>query len=152
TGTIRVWHVADGLPSDAVTAIVQTRDGFLWIGTSDGLARFDGAKFTEIKSSASGTNVLKGIAALCEDSDGHLWIGTQKGGLFELAQGKLQGYAGRPGLLAGAVTSLAADDRKQVWIGGNTGLSLWTGDHFEFFSQREGLPDESVSSVNVAHS
>ena len=89
TQAIRVWHLADGLPSDTVTAIIQTRDGFLWIGTSAGLARFDGAKFTEIKETGSPTNRLTGVTALCEDRNGHLWIGTQQNGLFELANGRM---------------------------------------------------------------
>jgi signal transduction histidine kinase/ligand-binding sensor domain-containing protein len=149
---MRVWHVSDRLPSDTVTAIIQTRDGFLWIGTSAGLARFDGVTFTEIKTDESSTNQLTGVTALCEDRNGFLWIGTQHQGLFELAGGKPVRYTARKGLVAGAVTSLAADNRGQVWIGGNAGLSLWTGEHFELFTKRDGLPDDSVAGVNVAHS
>ena len=47
--TLRVWHSAEGLPSDSVMAIVQTRDGFLWIGTTAGLVNFDGVKFSGLK-------------------------------------------------------------------------------------------------------
>ena len=46
-GTLRIWHSLEGLPSDSVTAIIQTHDGFLWVGTSSGLVRFDGIKFTD---------------------------------------------------------------------------------------------------------
>src|SRR5690242_13529888 len=84
-GAIRTWHVAEGLPSDSVTAIIQTRDGFLWVGTSAGLVRFDGVKFTTNNLAGSSTNGPIRITALCEDSRGHLWIGTQSDGLFELA-------------------------------------------------------------------
>jgi ligand-binding sensor domain-containing protein/signal transduction histidine kinase len=150
-GAMRVWHASEGLPSDTVTALIQTRDGFLWVGTSAGLARFDGARFSQILS-AAGTNTLTGVTALCEDRNGHIWIGTQQGGLFELAAGTIERYTGRPGLVRGAITSLAADGRGQVWIGGSEGLSLWTGDHFQLFTQRDGLPDDSVSSVDVAQS
>src|SRR5277367_6464377 len=78
---MRVWHTGQGLPSDNVTAILQTHDGFLWIGTSSRLARFDGVKFTELREPDSWTNSMTGITALCEDSTGHLWIGTQQNGL-----------------------------------------------------------------------
>lgn len=150
--TMRIWHVAEGLPSDSVTALVQTRGGFLWVGTSAGLARFDGVKFTMLKADGSPTNNLTGITALCEDSKGHLWIGTQQNGLFELAAGKMLHYAKAEGLPINNVTSLAADSRGQVWIGGNSGLSLWTGQKFELFTKRDGLPGESISGVNVARS
>src|SRR6266705_3341061 len=83
-GTIRTWRTGEGLPADSVTAIIQTRDGFLWVGTSAGLVRFDGVKFTEIKPTASSVGSIH-VTALCEDSVGRLWIGTQRDGLFRLA-------------------------------------------------------------------
>src|SRR5437899_11643494 len=67
---VRPWRAADGLPADLVTSIIQTRDGFLWVGTSAGLVRFDGANFARpprVKSTH--------VTALCEDQAGHLWIG-----------------------------------------------------------------------------
>ncbi|HEX4343164.1 MAG TPA: two-component regulator propeller domain-containing protein, partial [Verrucomicrobiae bacterium] len=79
-GTMRMWHIAEGLPSDSVTAIIQTRDSFLWIGTAAGLVRFDGVKFTAIKPDTPSANGLTAITALCEDSVGHVWIGTQQNG------------------------------------------------------------------------
>ncbi len=86
-GAIRTWRTGEGLPADSVTAIIQTRDGFLWVGTSAGLVRFDGVKFTEITSAEFSTASSIHVTALCEDSQGHLWIGTQGDGLFELAHG-----------------------------------------------------------------
>ena len=150
--SMRTWHVADGLPSDSVTAIIQTRDGFLWIGTTAGLVRFDGVKFTDITPPITSTNNLTGITALCEDSNGYLWIGTQQNGLFQLASGQMLHYGRSQGFQNDSVTSLAADNHGQVWIGGNSGLSLWTGHEFNQFTRRDGLPDDSVSGINVARS
>jgi ligand-binding sensor domain-containing protein len=76
-----VWHTADGLPQDSVRAIAQTRDGYLWIGTQAGLARFDGVHFTIFDPSNS---PLKHdhIMSLLGVRDGSLWIGTgNHGGL-----------------------------------------------------------------------
>jgi len=151
-GAMRTWHNAEGLPSDSVTAICQTRDGFLWVGTTAGLVRFDGVKFTEVKLDASGTNNQVHISALCEDSDGYLWIGTQQNGLFQLARGSLEHYAKEQGLLDNTVTSLAVDAHGQVWIGSKSGLNLWSRQRFKSFTKKDGLPDEFVSGVNVARS
>jgi signal transduction histidine kinase/ligand-binding sensor domain-containing protein len=151
-GSIRVWHAADGLPSDSATAIVQTRDGFLWVGTTAGLVRFDGVKFTELKLGAASTNGPPRITALCEDSDGHLWIGTQQKGLFELSGGIVSHFGRRDGLLDENVTSLAADAHGEVWIGSRGGLNLWNGRQLESFTTRDGLSDEFVSGLNVARS
>src|SRR5947208_15651346 len=54
---IRTWRSVDGLPADSVTAIIQTRDGFLWVGRSAGLVRFDGTSFTKVKVDEPPTNV-----------------------------------------------------------------------------------------------
>jgi len=151
TGALHLWHAADGLPSDSVTAIIQTPDGFLWIGASAGLARFDGVKFT-VESVGRTTNRLTGVTALCEDSNGHLWVGTQRNGVFELAEGRFTNYTRKHGLLDEYITSLAADAKGQVWIGGASGLNLWDGESFKSFTTRDGLPDEFVSGVNVARS
>ena len=151
-GAIRIWHESDGLPSDSATAIVQTRDGFLWVGTTAGLVRFDGVKFTGVKLEASATNSPVRVTALCEDSDGHLWIGTQQDGLFQLAEGNLRHYATRNGLLDDNVTSLAADSKGRVWIGSKSGLNLWMGLQFKSFTTRDGLSDKFVSGLNVARS
>jgi ligand-binding sensor domain-containing protein/signal transduction histidine kinase len=148
----RIWGAADGLPSDSVTAILQTRDNFLWVGTSAGLVRFDGVEFTELKPVASAANRPVHVTALCEDSQGSLWIGTQEQGLFELDHGQVRHFLKEQGLLDDHVTSLAADNRGSVWIGSPTGLNLWTGKHFESFTTPDGLPDKFVSGVNVAPS
>jgi ligand-binding sensor domain-containing protein/signal transduction histidine kinase len=149
---MRVWRVADanGLPSDSVTAIVQTRDGFLWIGTDAGLVRFDGVKFSQVALAASTTNTVFHVTALCEDAHGNLWVGTRGNGLFETAHGRIRHFTDV--LLDTNVTSLAADDRGSVWIGTVAGLNLWNGDKFEAFTTRDGLPDEMVTGVNVARS
>lgn len=150
--SMRTWHAVNGLPSDSVTAVFQSHDGFLWIGTSAGLARFDGNKFTEVKPEISLRNNLTGITALCEDSDGHLWIGTQQNGLFRLAGGNWSHFDAAQGLASENVTSLATDNRGAVWVGSHSGLSLWTGRKFVVFTRHNGLPDDSISSVNVARS
>ena len=147
---MRVWRVADGLPSDSVTAIIQTHDGFMWIGTDAGLVRFDGVKFSPIALAPSTTNTVFHITALCEDSNGNLWVGTQENGLFEAEPGRIRHFVDV--LLDKDVTSLAADGHGSVWIGSKGGLNLWNGKNFEAFTTRDGLPDEMVTGVNVARS
>src|SRR5438105_2973809 len=68
-GALRIWRQAEGLPSDAVTTLIQTSDGYLWVGTSAGLVRFDGVKFTAVQLAGSTNNPIR-ISALCEDSKG----------------------------------------------------------------------------------
>jgi ligand-binding sensor domain-containing protein len=79
--TLRSWDAESGLPQNSVQTIVQTPDGYLWVGTEEGLARFDGERFTVFDAAntpALHTNV---ISALLVDHRGDLWIGTDGGGL-----------------------------------------------------------------------
>jgi ligand-binding sensor domain-containing protein/signal transduction histidine kinase len=131
---------------------MQTRDGFLWVGTSAGLVRFDGVKFTPLPLSTNSTNSPVSITSLCEDTGGSLWIGTLQDGLFELKAGRISHFTPNQGLLDESVTSLDADKSGQVWIGTKSGLNLWTGRELISYTVRDGLPDKFVAGVNVARS
>src|SRR3954451_19167585 len=72
--THRVWTQAEGLPQDTVRAIAQTSDGYLWVGTDEGLARFDGFRFVSF-GKRPGELPDAAITALSAASDGSLWIG-----------------------------------------------------------------------------
>lgn len=120
---IDVWQTADGLPGNTITAIQQTRDGCLWIGTLNGLARFDGVRFQVFGegSALPGPRVMALLAA----RDGSLWIGTEGAGLARLREGKFQSLTRRDGLVSDSVTALAEDESGQVWIGTPAGLNGW---------------------------
>lgn len=74
--TQRVWKKGQGLPDNKVQAILQTRDGYLWIGTGAGLARFDGTSFSVFNRINTPEMRTDSILSLAEDVDGDLWIGA----------------------------------------------------------------------------
>src|SRR5271155_5807073 len=84
---LRVWQTENGLPDNAVTAIVQTHDGYLWLGTYDGLARFDGASFTVFDNNNTPEMSSSRIISLFEDGEGNLWIGHETGELTRYRDG-----------------------------------------------------------------
>jgi signal transduction histidine kinase/ligand-binding sensor domain-containing protein len=78
------WGHRDGLPSSAIYAVAQTPDGFLWLGTSDGLVRFDGLRFVQVPLSETGDTGFGRVQALKVDRTGAMWIGTENGSLVRM--------------------------------------------------------------------
>src|SRR3982074_1919085 len=70
------WSTNEGLPQDSVNAVVQTSDGYLWIATQEGLARFDGVRFAVFDSSNTRGALGNFVYSLYADRDGSLWIGA----------------------------------------------------------------------------
>jgi ligand-binding sensor domain-containing protein/signal transduction histidine kinase len=137
----RAWTTSDGLPNDSVTSILQSRDGFLWIGTQGGLARFDGVAFRKIPFPGAGA-ANTWVTDLCEDSGGGLYVGTEDG-LFYFGENRLTRLAGS----VDSVTSLVMGSGNDLWVGTRKGLLLWNGGRFRWFTAADGLPEEPVVSV-----
>src|SRR5262245_57110866 len=94
---LKTWRYEDGLPSDAVIAFAQTPDGYLWIGTNAGLARFDGVRFTVFNHRTTPELASDQCGPFYVDPEGALWIGTMGGGLARYAHGKFEGFGRREG-------------------------------------------------------
>lgn len=115
-----------GLPHPAATALVQGRDGFIWIGTQGGLARWDGYRFKAYKADRSVPGSLPDnwIQTLHVDSAGRLWVGTNSGRLAQYDSLNDRFDAVSLGLKAGQihVASIVDDGRGGLWIGTDDGL------------------------------
>lgn len=81
------WTTDHGLPQNTIPAITQTRDGYLWVGTYNGLARFDGVRFTVFDKSNTKAFSNNRVSDLYEDSSGALWIGIVQGGVLRYQNG-----------------------------------------------------------------
>ena len=77
--THTVWTHKNGIPSAFIYSIAQTRDGYLWLATTDGLVRFDGVRFVHWRPKTGHKELLGVVRSLCAAPDGSLWIGTAAG-------------------------------------------------------------------------
>ena len=123
----QVWLTENGLPQNTVQAITQTRDGYLWIGTQEGLARFNGTGFTIFDKENTPQLKSNDIRALLQDRNGSLWISTSYGLLkFQNGTFKLLTTAdGLPDNNTGALTE-GADG--SIWIATESGLARYLYD------------------------
>ena len=150
--TVRVWSKQQGLPDNSVTAVLQTRDGFLWVGTAGGLARFDGIRFVPVVPATEKANQAIRVAALCEDATGRLWIGTQGDGLFSYADERMTRYQTKTNPLDETINSIAEDGAGRLWLGTPSGLNRLEKDRLTRFTTADGLPSDFVSNIHIARS
>jgi ligand-binding sensor domain-containing protein len=145
----KAWQIEDGLPQNSVRAITQTRDGYLWIGTEEGLVRFDGMAFTVFDKENTAAMTSSSILALREDHAGSLWIGTHKGGLIRYAQGSFTAVTAEEGVSKSIIWSIYEDDNDHLWIGTDEdGLyRLDQGRVAAAYREKDGLPSDKVTAI-----
>jgi ligand-binding sensor domain-containing protein/two-component sensor histidine kinase len=112
--TRTAWTQADGLPQDTIRAIAQTDDGYLWLGTDEGLARFDGYDFVPLTRD-NAELPSNSIIALSPGHDGGLWIGTPNG-LALYQHGHTKTFTTKDGLPDNLITYLRGDHAGTLWI------------------------------------
>ncbi len=140
------WRTAQGLPNDAVTAILQSHQGYLWVGTSNGLARFDGVRFTSFRAVDTPELRDSRITCLYQDSGGALWIGTGSG-LIRYEGGRFEACTTEQGLSSDQVRCVGQDAAGSLWVGTASGMNRLDKARFSSFFQIEGLPDDRINAM-----
>lgn len=141
------WTARDGVP-DNITAMAQSTDGWMWLGTSEGLWRFDGLRFTAAKAPGGARFPDQTIYTLQADDAGGLWIGWMFGGVSHLQAGKLRNWSTADGLPPGVIWSLAQDGPR-LWAAGIGGLALFDGGRWQRMGPGQGFTARKVDSVFV---
>lgn len=141
-----VWQTEQGLPQNTVQVVRQTRDGYLWIGTKEGLARFDGVAFTIFDKRNTPQLPNNQIRDLFEDRAGTLWISTP-GALVRFQNGRFAAYTTRDGLSSDNIWSVYEDRAGALWIATVNGLNRYRDGRFTAFTTRDGLSNNSIETV-----
>jgi signal transduction histidine kinase/CheY-like chemotaxis protein/ligand-binding sensor domain-containing protein len=146
----KVWHSDDGLPQNSIQAMLQTDDGYIWIGTQEGLVRFNGLEFKIFNKSTTDAIRHNDVRTLYQDRDGTLWIGTFGGGLvsYQHQNGKFKKYTVQSGLSNNSVTSILQDRQGNLWVGTNDGLNELVGGKIVTFNRKNGFVGGKIVSFN----
>ncbi|MGD2089241.1 MAG: two-component regulator propeller domain-containing protein [Candidatus Aminicenantes bacterium] len=145
---IHIWNMDGGLPCNSVYAVRQTRDGCLWIGTQDGLVRFDGIGFEIYNKKKIQQLTCNDIRALYQDKHGTLWIGTASGGLTRYKGGQFTTYPITVYESLYMISAINEDRWGNLWIGSRRGLTCLNSNKFIPYTTKQGLPHNQVKSIH----
>jgi signal transduction histidine kinase/ligand-binding sensor domain-containing protein len=142
------WRAKDGAPSQ-ITALAQTADGYLWIGSSVGLFRFDGVQFERYRPPRGVSLPSHNIYALLATPDGALWVSFRPSGLGSLKDGRMTVFTHSKELPRSPVYLFARDHDGRIWAGVDEGLALREGLRWRDIGPDWNLPPGRISSLFV---
>jgi len=149
-----VWQYDEGLPQNTVHALIQSSDGYLWLGTEEGLARFDGRTFTVY----DGRNTLAferghNVLALKEGADGRIWIGTDGAGVLYYRDGVVQNYMPLTSFGSVRINDIELSSNGTLFLGtSKNGLLSCVQDVCTKFDTSKGLPGNLVQTIALSAS
>ena len=122
------WNSFGTLNGTTITDITQTQDGYINIGTYEGLARFDGISFTTHKRNSENQLTFVSVRAILEDSKGNLWLGSNDEGLQIISPLSCKTYTMQNGLPNNSIRCFTEDKKGNIWIGTAAGVVYITPD------------------------
>lgn len=145
------WQTEQGLPLNTVQALLQTRDGYLWVGTAGGLARFDGVRFTTFTATEAPHMAAEPVFGLMEDAQRNLWIGHSKGAAI-YRDGQFQTVLSKELTGGRRVWAFAQAGDGAVWAATENGLLRWEKNAqglvvTRLYQQKDGLPTHRLRSL-----
>ena len=139
------WGMENGLPQNTVQSLVQTRNGFVWLGTEAGLVRFDGNSFAIFDKNSTPALPGNDIRCLLETRDGALWIGTSEG-LARWKDGMVTAFTTKDGLPGNSIERILETGEGELWANTDQGLARFIRDRF---LRGEGLPEGPVDAISI---
>lgn len=141
------WNAQQGVNGN-VTALAQTRDGYLWVGTSDGLLRFDGISFERYQPE-SGSLMAASVSALMAVPDGGLWVGFDRGGASFIRNGQVTNYSDTEGFPVSTVHCFARDRSGAVWAAAVGGFARFDGRRWQTIDNAWNYPANTAWRILV---
>ena len=119
---IQNWQAEEGLPRNTITCLAQDQRGYLWLGTPQGLIRFDGVRFVAIEGQASLALAQGGVQSLFCDKAGVLWIATRRAGLLRYQDGVVTSSSPLKSAGPVAIDSITQDGQGNLWLTEGSGM------------------------------
>ena len=137
------WGPKDGAPS-IVSALAQTADGYLWLGSPDGPYRFDGVVFERYRPQSGGPLPARSVTSLLALPNGDLWIGFWPGAITLLRNGNVTNYTTRDGVSEAGISGFAQDREGTIWAATGGGLARLEGNRWKEVGKDWNFPGKSA--------
>ncbi len=145
----RNYTSADGLPGMTITDVMQDKKGYIYIGTYDGLVRYDGVEFTTFNRNLDPKYDFTAVRAIFQDSDDNIWVGHNDEGVTCMTpSGDALKYEKADGLPHNSVRAICEDHDKNIWLGTASGLCYFTPD--ARFVIPQGLEELGQEAIQVS--
>lgn len=139
------FTIAQGLPNNQVTSIVQDDIGYLWIGTAYGLCRFNGIQFLKFdEGNPVSHNTIKSIY---QDKEGRMWVGMLRKGVASFSGLEFRFFSSKNGLLSDNINAIVQDHMGNMWFGTTDGISIYDGKSFSNLTTGNGLSDNYITDL-----
>jgi ligand-binding sensor domain-containing protein/signal transduction histidine kinase len=142
----QTWLTENGLPQNTIHRITQGKDGYIWIATEEGLARFDGIKFDLFDKQNTPQLSSNNVRVLLEDRAGDLWIGTADG-LVQMRAGKFTTFTTQQGPPGNVIDSLYEDHNDVLWIATSAGMVRFSNGVFAPEVSQPDLPRDRIQAL-----
>jgi signal transduction histidine kinase/ligand-binding sensor domain-containing protein len=142
------WTVREGAPGQ-VTALAQTSDGYLWLGTQTGLYRFDGVTFERYRPREGGDFLASSVASLYAPPSGGLWVGFRYGVASFVEGDRATHYAASSGLPTATIYAIGGTQDGRIWAATFNGLALLVGQRWSLVGAAMGLPGNRARNLSV---
>ncbi len=143
-----VWRKENGLPHNSIRSILQTRDGYIWLATMNGLVRFDGYRCTVFNNRNTEAIRNNSMLALAEDPEGVLWAGCADGRLYRYQDGAFTASEVGPTLLTDSINALWCGRDGALWIGTyGGGVKRILDGTVTTYSSQNGLSNDVVYAI-----
>jgi signal transduction histidine kinase/ligand-binding sensor domain-containing protein len=133
------------LPGGRIYSVAQDPDGFLWVATDGGLARFDGLEFQRWGDRGEPKLPNDNVTSVTAARDGSIWVTFRSGGVSRISSGAVTNFAVQDGVPAGVLLAVIEDRDGAIWVAGANGVARYRHTQWERIGSRHGLPDAFLS-------
>ncbi len=144
----RIWQAQQGLPENSIYSIWQSRDGYLWLGTQSGAARFDGVGFTPATKVFPDLSLNHWVRDGFEDSDGVLWMATNDSGIYRIQNGEARHYSTKDGLPTESVLCLVPVANGDILLCTENGLGRISKGQLRMYEGKVGMVQDTCEAAD----